>query len=137
MASMMVSLMSNCVGSTVLLHSQPSQSISLSRPRHGKTEEGRSSPAKDKRKSRAPHTGTRDTLASGRSYLRRTMAYVRTPEPSSNAAAGRSIAGPPLGASGFCFPPAMDLPPFCRSEEHTSELQSRGHLVCRLLLDKK
>src|SRR5690625_5891197 len=24
----------------------------------------------------------------------------------------------------------------CRSEEHTSELQSRGHLVCRLLLEK-
>src|SRR5687768_18000817 len=28
-----------------------------------------------------------------------------------------------------CFPP--------RSEEHTSELQSRLHLVCRLLLEKK
>src|SRR5207253_3349775 len=30
--------------------------------------------------------------------------------------------------------------PWClrkRSEEHTSELQSRGHLVCRLLLEKK
>src|SRR5207253_10179659 len=28
--------------------------------------------------------------------------------------------------------------PACsRSEEHTSELQSRGHLVCRLLLEKK
>src|SRR5690625_7046474 len=26
---------------------------------------------------------------------------------------------------------------FERSEEHTSELQSRGHLVCRLLLEKK
>src|SRR5690625_2975475 len=26
---------------------------------------------------------------------------------------------------------------YIRSEEHTSELQSRGHLVCRLLLDKK
>src|SRR5437870_642432 len=26
---------------------------------------------------------------------------------------------------------------FGRSEEHTSELQSRGHLVCRLLLEKK
>src|SRR5207253_10280357 len=26
---------------------------------------------------------------------------------------------------------------FLRSEEHTSELQSRGHLVCRLLLEKK
>src|SRR5439155_21213377 len=27
--------------------------------------------------------------------------------------------------------------PVLRSEEHTSELQSRGHLVCRLLLEKK
>src|SRR2546429_2677086 len=27
--------------------------------------------------------------------------------------------------------------PFKRSEEHTSELQSRLHLVCRLLLEKK
>src|SRR5687768_18175687 len=27
--------------------------------------------------------------------------------------------------------------PFLRSEEHTSELQSRLHLVCRLLLEKK
>src|SRR5258708_30252622 len=26
---------------------------------------------------------------------------------------------------------------FCRSEEHTSELQSPDHLVCRLLLEKK
>src|SRR5439155_19575569 len=31
--------------------------------------------------------------------------------------------------------PAGGLAP--RSEEHTSELQSRGHLVCRLLLEKK
>src|SRR3712207_8089228 len=27
--------------------------------------------------------------------------------------------------------------PFIRSEEHTSELQSRQYLVCRLLLEKK
>src|SRR5688572_10704669 len=27
--------------------------------------------------------------------------------------------------------------PFCRSEEHTSELQSQSNLVCRLLLEKK
>src|SRR5690625_6184865 len=26
---------------------------------------------------------------------------------------------------------------FSRSEEHTSELQSRGHIVCRLLLEKQ
>src|SRR5690554_7564945 len=29
------------------------------------------------------------------------------------------------------------LNPYSRSEEHTSELQSRPHLVCRLLLEKK
>src|SRR5690625_3607206 len=33
------------------------------------------------------------------------------------------------------FPPAAQQAQ--RSEEHTSELQSRGHLVCRLLLEKK
>src|SRR2546430_8339805 len=27
--------------------------------------------------------------------------------------------------------------PACRSEEHTSELQSQSNLVCRLLLEKK
>src|SRR5690625_6489352 len=36
--------------------------------------------------------------------------------------------------------PGLDherITPSARSEEHTSELQSRGHLVCRLLLEKK
>src|SRR5690625_5589387 len=32
---------------------------------------------------------------------------------------------------------AAASPLLLRSEEHTSELQSRGHLVCRLLLEKK
>src|SRR5689334_24493653 len=32
--------------------------------------------------------------------------------------------------------PVLDLP-VLRSEEHTSELQSQFHLVCRLLLEKK
>src|SRR3712207_7605080 len=31
----------------------------------------------------------------------------------------------------------LDLGPVGRSEEHTSELQSRQYLVCRLLLEKK
>src|SRR2546422_3871236 len=39
-------------------------------------------------------------------------------------------AGDALHASALSFPAA-------RSEEHTSELQSRLHLVCRLLLEKK
>src|SRR5439155_20487549 len=33
-------------------------------------------------------------------------------------------------------PAALGQPATQRSEEHTSELQSRGHLVCRLLLEK-
>src|SRR2546422_3337599 len=33
--------------------------------------------------------------------------------------------------------PRVALQETCRSEEHTSELQSRLHLVCRLLLEKK
>src|SRR2546422_6685456 len=33
--------------------------------------------------------------------------------------------------------PALPHRPLGRSEEHTSELQSRLHLVCRLLLEKK
>src|SRR5947208_10283229 len=32
---------------------------------------------------------------------------------------------------------ALDPVQACRSEEHTSELQSPDHLVCRLLLEKK
>src|SRR5438552_15641991 len=32
---------------------------------------------------------------------------------------------------------AANSPPHSRSEEHTSELQSPDHLVCRLLLEKK
>src|SRR5690625_6348954 len=31
----------------------------------------------------------------------------------------------------------LDAESVLRSDEHTSELQSRGHLVCRLLLDKQ
>src|SRR5690625_5554971 len=54
-----------------------------------------------------------------------------------------------LAAAGICMPTAEAATAaalafanwrrvsFIRSEEHTSELQSRGHLVCRLLLDKK
>src|SRR5690348_17870557 len=35
------------------------------------------------------------------------------------------------------MPPSTFLPASPRSEEHTSELQSPVHLVCRLLLEKK
>src|SRR5258708_27029687 len=40
-----------------------------------------------------------------------------------------SWSGPPSSSRRLSSP--------CRSEEHTSELQSPDHLVCRLLLEKK
>src|SRR5690625_5997391 len=40
-----------------------------------------------------------------------------------------------IGVAGFAY--LIISAPYRRSEEHTSELQSRGHLVCRLLLEKK
>src|SRR5690554_7285280 len=36
-----------------------------------------------------------------------------------------------------CFRGRLNVEDGWRSEEHTSELQSRPHLVCRLLLEKK
>src|SRR5689334_23511417 len=49
------------------------------------------------------------------------------------AAAGL-LAGDPLEVVGRC---ARGVVAGDRSEEHTSELQSQFHLVCRLLLEKK
>src|SRR5437870_6295652 len=48
------------------------------------------------------------------------------------------IAGVQLGHRRGCLAlHHLDVLQALRSEEHTSELQSRGHLVCRLLLEKK
>src|SRR6266498_4730152 len=46
---------------------------------------------------------------------------------------GRRLAGAPCPVGRVSVCPAQRR----RSEEHTSELQSRPHLVCRLLLEKK
>src|SRR5438445_6268608 len=43
----------------------------------------------------------------------------------------------PVEAKEFALEPAMHHAAHDRSEEHTSELQSRQYLVCRLLLEKK
>src|ERR1035437_10626290 len=39
--------------------------------------------------------------------------------------------------TGYKWEGAPTIQPYMRSEEHTSELQSRQYLVCRLLLEKK
>src|SRR3989449_1640715 len=68
--------------------------------------------------------------------LFRSPGYTR----SSGVLYARDGRPPPLTWS--CEPEAVAGPqcepqPQARSEEHTSELQSRLHLVCRLLLEKK
>src|SRR3712207_6893860 len=57
----------------------------------------------------------------------------------SRAAAPRSRCAPGTGAAGPPSDPPVGYPAWIveRSEEHTSELQSRQYLVCRLLLEKK
>src|SRR5690625_5832662 len=47
----------------------------------------------------------------------------------------RGLGAPDVGARVDDL--ALQVGGLDRSEEHTSELQSRGHLVCRLLLEKK
>src|SRR5687768_17831902 len=55
-----------------------------------------------------------------------------SPRRSSRLPTNSSVRSLPSGSCRWsCSPPAG------RSEEHTSELQSRLHLVCRLLLEKK
>src|SRR5438876_2006304 len=55
------------------------------------------------------------------------------------AVALQNAASDPISGtwSGDWGPTRFDRNPVTRSEEHTSELQSPVHLVCRLLLEKK
>src|SRR5437660_2516626 len=72
----------------------------------------------------APASGQADVLAAEADQL---GAMVDTDFGAAGAAA---TAAPTTSSSAVLTVPT-------RSEEHTSELQSRGHLVCRLLLEKK
>src|SRR5258708_27162296 len=71
---------------------------------------------------------------SSRSALRRDgrhLIYVRWSPPSGTGSADLEVLRPRRHAEG----PSTSRS--ARSEEHTSELQSPDHLVCRLLLEKK
>src|SRR5205814_7955327 len=61
--------------------------------------------------------------------------YGRAPAGPSNRWGAR--AGLPSGSRSSCRRKTPDTMSAIRSEEHTSELQSLRHLVCRLLLEKK
>src|SRR5690625_5745966 len=60
--------------------------------------------------------------------FRSERAPTRRLMPGSNALASDDLPTPDCPTNALVY---------WRSEEHTSELQSRGHLVCRLLLEKK
>src|SRR5690348_17921727 len=64
---------------------------------------------------------------------------ARTPWPAECCSPLSEVCSPSHRPDKACIPPPIahqrDPPP--RSEEHTSELQSPVHLVCRLLLEKK
>src|SRR2546422_11225904 len=92
-----------------------------------------------------PRTGTRSRSVSAARFnrrlpeLRESFLCASHASPVVRAPGGSS----PSSTSDNIVFPQPDSPTrprekrCCRSEEHTSELQSRLHLVCRLLLEKK
>src|SRR2546422_6183248 len=77
--------------------------------------------------------------SSGNAQLPRQFPYVLA---GPQALDGHSLKFPGVSPSLHCDSFPGNCAHFCvsvrgRSEEHTSELQSRLHLVCRLLLEKK
>src|SRR5947208_9924105 len=73
--------------------------------------------------------------ASSRRGLSRTTCGIDMLCPYLALAASGSLTLPPPAAP--ILPRHTSSPAALRSEEHTSELQSPDHLVCRLLLEKK
>src|SRR5439155_16540914 len=61
---------------------------------------------------------------------------IRTTRKSSHAFGSRDLLSICCVRTATSDSPRLAWNRMPRSEEHTSELQSRGHLVCRLLLDK-
>src|SRR5689334_23485869 len=80
----------------------------------------------------------RSTLFPYTTLFRSLEKYRPYPPRITNLVAGES-ANPTRGATfvGSMLLSSESLPSGARSEEHTSELQSQFHLVCRLLLEKK
>src|SRR3989442_9960488 len=72
-------------------------------------------------------SGSRSTRASTPTPITGSTRGGRSPAARSSGMLARASARKPASQSRV----------ICRSEEHTSELQSRPHLVCRLLLGKK
>src|SRR5690625_5555004 len=76
--------------------------------------------------------GPGDHPAPGRARAASSGAAVRTMDP-----CRRRVFQPVAGTDSPLLEGGGEIEDGLRSEEHTSELQSRGHLVCRLLPEKK
>src|SRR2546429_5324481 len=74
-----------------------------------------------------------------RTSIRRAASTARYAQPASSAIRARRCVAPRTQRGSSRTPRSFPGGPACRtrSEEHTSELQSRLHLVCRLLLETK
>src|SRR2546422_9531237 len=89
--------------------------------------------------------GETEILAGGTDLLSLMKNYVVTPKRVVNIKGLRELSGIRATPAGIHIGALMTLEELrtsqpmheYRSEEHTSELQSRLHLVCRLLLEKK
>src|SRR2546422_7087894 len=76
----------------------------------------------------------RDDLADGgAAHFAATIRAIRREHPTCQV----EVLIPDFQGSAEALRTVIDAAPEIRSEEHTSELQSRLHLVCRLLLEKK
>src|SRR3712207_8142322 len=76
-----------------------------------------------------------ELLATGETVRRRTVETsqeLTAQEAHIARLATQGLTNPEIGAALYLSPRTVE-----RSEEHTSELQSRQYLVCRLLLEKK
>src|SRR3712207_7090407 len=90
-----------------------------------------------------PYTTLFRSEACPRSFARNVGSHGKVRKPSAQTVARRAKVARRRGMRGNIPRPVVAVrhrPPCAypkRSEEHTSELQSRQYLVCRLLLEKK
>src|SRR2546421_7165104 len=75
------------------------------------------------------------TLFRSRAMVARAESYERVPDMGHSRK--YSTVSPPCRNKSVRNRPTLPFASSARSEEHTSELQSRSDLVCRLLLEKK
>src|SRR5690606_39864977 len=94
-------------------------------------------PAAQSRRRHLPVVRRGRAPAASATARRRAASRGWTPDPGSPWRARARRPGPPAGSADFPVSTAHWPVESLRSEEHTSELQSRENLVCRLLLEKK